>query len=101
MVLMSSPVATSTHLERIVARTRADLPMRRTAQYTRELEALAAQHVPRGFAAALRSTAQTRPAVIAELKKASPSKGLIRPVFDPAAQSPNLCRPVARRACPC
>ncbi|MGI4853488.1 MAG: indole-3-glycerol phosphate synthase TrpC [Janthinobacterium lividum] len=85
-----SSVATTTHLERIVARTRADLPLRRTPRYTRELEALAAEHVPRGFAAALREAAKTRPAVIAELKKASPSKGLIRPDFDPAVIAQSL-----------
>ncbi len=83
-------MSTGTHLDRILARTRTDLEFRRTPERTRELEKAAADHTPRGFAAALKLAAQTRPAVIAELKKASPSKGLIRPVFDPAFLAASL-----------
>ena len=48
--------------------------------------ALADAPSPRGFAAAMQAqVAQQQPAVIAEVKKASPSKGVIREYFEPAA----------------
>ena len=85
-------MATETHLDRILVRTRADLALRKSFERMRELENRAEQHVPRGFAAALHRAAKTRPAVIAELKKASPSKGLIRPDFNPAELAQSLER---------
>jgi indole-3-glycerol phosphate synthase len=72
----------STHLDRILATTRATVAASRERTPLAELEKLAAQHTPRGWAAALRTVSANRPAIIAELKKASPSKGLIRAEFD-------------------
>ena len=55
----------------------------------RDLPTLAAQAAgqppARGFVHALRAAAERGPAVIAEVKKASPSAGVIRPDFRPAA----------------
>lgn len=77
-------------LDRILVRTRADLA-RRIEQIPRAtLEQQAAHHTPRGFAAALRARSANGPAIIAELKKASPSKGLIRSDFSAAALAPAM-----------
>ena len=73
-----------TFLATILASTRASLAAAKASVPVAELERRAAQHRPRGWAAALRRQAATGPAVIAEIKKASPSKGLIRAAFDPA-----------------
>ena len=69
-------------LDQIVAATRRKVAQARCATDLRELERQAEQHVPRGFRRALES--RNGPAIIAELKKASPSHGLIRVDFDPA-----------------
>ncbi|MGA9070296.1 MAG: indole-3-glycerol phosphate synthase TrpC [Terracidiphilus sp.] len=74
----------TTHLDRILASTRATVAAAKAHVPVAELERLAAEHQPRGWAAALRRMAASGPAVIAEIKKASPSKGLIRADFDVA-----------------
>ncbi len=74
-------------LARIEAYTRREVAAAKTRVSQREIERLArAAPPPRGFAAALEGAlAAGRPALIAEIKKASPSKGLIRADFDPPA----------------
>jgi indole-3-glycerol phosphate synthase len=80
----------STQLERILAHTRLDVTQRRAAVDIALLERRAAAHHPRGFEAALRKAAGSGTAVIAELKKASPSRGLIRENFEPVTLARSL-----------
>jgi indole-3-glycerol phosphate synthase len=73
-----------TVLADIVAATRRRVSECRSGVDPRELEKRAAAHTPRGFRTALESANKTGIAIIGELKKASPSRGLIRRDFDPA-----------------
>ena len=68
-------------LERILESKRAEVAAAKRARPDVEARAGAAS-APRDFVGALRAK---RPAVIAEIKRASPSKGLLRENFDPAA----------------
>jgi indole-3-glycerol phosphate synthase len=79
-----------TKLDEILTVTRRNLASAHTEGRVRELEKRAMAHRPRGFKRALAERAKTGPAVIAELKKASPSKGLIREKFEPVALAVEL-----------
>ena len=76
----------ATRLDQILAHTLLEVTERKALADLPELERRAVGHRPRGFRAALARVASAGdPAVIAEIKKASPSKGLIRADFRPAA----------------
>ena len=74
---------TDTILTTILAKTRATVAAAKKSVPLADLERRIT-HRPRGWAAALRRQAAVGTAVVAEIKKASPSKGLIRADFDPA-----------------
>lgn len=79
-------------LDEIVSATRERVARSRQTADLRALERAAAAHVPRGFRRRLTALAQSSPALIAELKKASPSKGLIRPNFQASQLAAQLAK---------
>nr|WP_269137893.1 indole-3-glycerol phosphate synthase TrpC [Pseudomonas sp. MMS21 TM103] len=73
-------------MEKILARKAEEVAERRAIVGLDEVEQQArAADTPRGFARALQEQVKRKqPAVIAEIKKASPSKGVLREIFVPA-----------------
>jgi len=79
-----------TSLDQIVAATRRRVAEAKPEADLRQLDRQAASHVPRGFREGLESAGAKGLAVIAELKRASPSRGVIRSDFDPASLAKEL-----------
>jgi len=79
-----------TKLEEIVATTRRRVANSRRTADLRDLEKRAQERTPRGFRKALETNGRNGIAIIAELKKASPSKGLIRADFNPESLASDL-----------
>jgi len=87
-----------TVLDRIKSYKLQEISARKAACRLADVEAAArTAPAPRGFANRLREASQTGYGLIAEIKKASPSKGLIRKDFDP----PSLARAYARGGATC
>jgi indole-3-glycerol phosphate synthase len=81
-----------TRLDQIIAATRERVARSRQTVDLRAMERMAAAHTPRGFRRRLSAMAQSSPAIIAEIKKASPSKGVIRANFQPGQLAVQLAK---------
>jgi indole-3-glycerol phosphate synthase len=81
-----------TKLDEILAAARERAARARAGANIRLLEKKAAEHEPRGFRRRLQAMGQLGPAVIAELKKASPSKGVLRGTFPVGLLANQLAR---------
>jgi indole-3-glycerol phosphate synthase len=79
-------------LDEILAAARERAARAKNEADLRALETKAAAHEPRGFRRRLQAMAQLGPAVIAELKKASPSKGVLRGTFPVGLLATQLAR---------
>jgi indole-3-glycerol phosphate synthase len=77
-------------LQEIIAATQRRVEQSISTADLAALEQQAAAHNPRGFRKALESMSASGVAVIAELKKASPSRGVIRSDFDPGKLASEL-----------
>jgi indole-3-glycerol phosphate synthase len=77
-------------LDSLIAAARRRVAEAKRAADRPALEWAAEQHQPRGFRRALHEASANAPAIIAELKKASPSKGTIRGTFHVAALASEL-----------
>lgn len=81
-----------TKLDEILSATRERVARAKKQGDPRLLEAEASAHQPRGFRKRLLAMSQLGPAIIAELKKASPSKGLLRASFPVTQLAVQLAR---------
>ena len=87
-------------LREILAHKHDEVTARKAATPLPEMKRRAlASAAPLGFYAAIRRALEAgRPAVIAEIKRASPSRGVIRQDFDPSRIAESYARGSAKRA---